>query len=64
GTECRVVLDEIEALREELSAMEDGQVVVIFYDQLEPVLEVLEERGALPVSAIGEAMRQREALGV
>ena len=61
GTECRVVLDEIEALREELSAMEDGQVVVIFYDQLEPVLEVLEERGAVPVGAIEEAKRRQES---
>lgn len=62
GTECRVVLDEIETLREELSAMEDDRVVVIFYDQLEPVQRVLEEHGALPVSAIGEARRQPEAV--
>jgi cyanophycin synthetase len=64
GTECRIVLDEIEALREELRAMEDGQVVIIFYDQIEPVLGVLEEHGALPVSAVGEALRQPVALGV
>jgi cyanophycin synthetase len=62
GTECRIVLDEIEALREELQALENGQVVVIFYDQLEPVRRVLEEHGALPVSAIGEAARQPEAM--
>src|SRR5215207_6197063 len=58
GTECRIVLDEIEALRGELRGMEDGQVVVIFYDQLEPVLGVLEEHGALPVEAIEGAIRQ------
>jgi cyanophycin synthetase len=60
GTECHVVLDEIEALREELQALEEGQVVVIFYDKLEPVLEVLEERGAVPVGAIEETKRQPE----
>jgi cyanophycin synthetase len=60
GTECHIVLDEIEALREELRGMEEGQVVVIFYDRLEPVLEVLEERGAVPVGAIEETKRQPE----
>jgi hypothetical protein len=45
-----------------LRALEDGQVVVIFYDQLEPVRRVLEEHGALPVSAIGEASRRPEAV--
>jgi hypothetical protein len=62
GTECRVVPDEIEAMREELQALEDGQVVVIFYDQLEPVQRVLEEHGALPVGAIGEAMRHPQGV--
>ena len=55
GTECRVVLDEIEALREELHGMEEGQVVVIFYDKLEPVLQLLEDEGARPVSLLDEA---------
>jgi cyanophycin synthetase len=63
GTECRVVLDEIEALREELQALEEGQVVVLFYDQLEPVRRVLEEHGAVPVSAIGEATLRPQAMG-
>ncbi|MFL6284210.1 MAG: cyanophycin synthetase [Pyrinomonadaceae bacterium] len=60
GTECHIVLDEIEALRDELRGMEEGQVVVIFYDRLEPILEVLEERGAVPVGAIEETKRQPE----
>jgi cyanophycin synthetase len=61
GTECRIVLDEVEALRTELQEMQEGQIVVIFYDKLEPVLEALEEYGALPVGAI-EAKRQTEAV--
>ncbi|HWS89520.1 MAG TPA: cyanophycin synthetase [Pyrinomonadaceae bacterium] len=52
GTECRIVLDEIEALREELRTLEDGQVVVIFYDRLEPVVQLLEEFGARPTSTL------------
>jgi cyanophycin synthetase len=64
GTECRIVLDEIEALREELREMEAGQVVVIFYDRLEPVLGVLEERGAVPVGAIEETKQQPEVAKV
>jgi cyanophycin synthetase len=62
GTECRVVLDEIEALRSEVEGMAEGQVVVIFYDQLEPVRRVLEEHGALPVGAVEEAAPRREAV--
>ena len=61
GTECRVVLDEIEALRSELEGLEDGQVVVIFYDKLEPVLEVLAEHGAVPVGALEEGRRPERA---
>jgi cyanophycin synthetase len=53
-TECHVVLDEVEALRSEIEKMREGQVVVVFYDKLEPVLKLLEEWGATPVSTIGE----------
>jgi cyanophycin synthetase len=60
GTECRVVLDEVEALRTEIREMCDGQVVVIFYDKLEPVLPVLEEYRAAPVEAIESAARVGE----
>ncbi|HEY0098723.1 MAG TPA: cyanophycin synthetase [Pyrinomonadaceae bacterium] len=52
--ECRVVLDEIAAFSRELNEMKEGDVLVIFYDRLEPVLEVLEQHGAVPVTSIGE----------
>jgi cyanophycin synthetase len=62
GTECHIVLDEIEALRSEIEGMQDGQVIVIFYDRLEPVLELLEAYKAAPVGAIGEAAQRPEAV--
>jgi len=62
ATECLIVLDEIDALSRELQEMRDGQVVVIFYDKLGPVMEVLEGHGAQPVTAItDDEMREVEA---
>ena len=55
NTECHIVLDEIEALRSEIEGMQHGQVIVVFYDNLEPVMNLLESVGAMPVSAIDEA---------
>ncbi|HEX7956429.1 MAG TPA: Mur ligase family protein, partial [Pyrinomonadaceae bacterium] len=54
GRECRVVLDETEALADELRALGEGDVLVMFYDNLAPVLELLESYGARPASAIEE----------
>jgi cyanophycin synthetase len=51
-TECLIVLDELEALRSEVGRMRAGQVVVVFYDQLEPVLKLLKECGATPVATM------------
>ncbi|HEV2883042.1 MAG TPA: cyanophycin synthetase [Pyrinomonadaceae bacterium] len=54
GRECLTVLDEVEAFSDELREMKQGDVVVVFYDKLEPVLEVLAQHGAVPVTSIGE----------
>jgi UDP-N-acetylmuramyl tripeptide synthase len=53
-TECRIVLDEIMALRSEIEGLREGQVIVVFYDRLEPLLKVLKDFGAAPVSIIEE----------
>jgi cyanophycin synthetase len=53
-TECRIVLDEVEALRSEIKRIQQGQVIVVFYDQLEPVMKLLEDVGAMPASTIDE----------
>jgi cyanophycin synthetase len=54
GKECHVVLDDVEALRSELERLRAGEVVVFFYDKLEPVLKLLEEFGARPTTTMGE----------
>ncbi|HWW76288.1 MAG TPA: Mur ligase family protein, partial [Pyrinomonadaceae bacterium] len=50
--ECRVVQSEEEALRRELQELKPGDVVVMFYDKMEPLLPVLAEFGAEPVEGI------------
>ncbi|HLL16236.1 MAG TPA: cyanophycin synthetase [Pyrinomonadaceae bacterium] len=56
--ECLTVLDEIQAFSNELPAMREGDVIVVFYDKLEPVLEVLARHGAVPAESIGEIAPQ------
>ena len=50
--ECLTVLDEVEAFSRELKEMKRNDVIVIFYDQLEPVLEVLAQHGAVALDVI------------
>jgi cyanophycin synthetase len=59
--ECAVVLDEEEALRGELRRLGAGEVVVMFYDRLEPLRRILEESGAVPVETIEGLERQEGA---
>jgi cyanophycin synthetase len=51
-TDCQVVLDEFEALHQALKTMQHGEVVVVFYEKLEPLQRVLENYAAQPVQAI------------
>jgi cyanophycin synthetase len=50
--ECLIAEDECQALRRELERLGYGEVVVMFYDKLEPVLETLKEFDAVAVSEI------------
>lgn len=57
--DCIISLDERTAISIALREMESGEIVIIFFDKLEPVLETLTEYDAVPVSAIeGLALRQ------
>jgi cyanophycin synthetase len=50
--ECIVVRDSAAALETAVRSMQDGEIVVAFYEHLEPMLAVLERYHAVPVSAI------------
>ena len=52
GRECEVVWDEPEALERELGRLRAGDVIVMFYEKLEPLLAVLSRHGATPISSI------------
>jgi cyanophycin synthetase len=63
GRDCRVVLDETEALRGELATLKEGEVVVLFFDKLAPLVPLLAEYGAVAVNSIaGLAVREEPAL--
>jgi cyanophycin synthetase len=52
STECEVVLDETEALRRAVRHMVKNEVIVLFYEKLQPVQRTLEELAAQPVVAL------------
>ncbi|HYG81122.1 MAG TPA: Mur ligase family protein [Pyrinomonadaceae bacterium] len=53
NSECHIVLNECDALRMEIERIRAGEVVVLFYDKLEPLLEVLKQYGATPAATVG-----------
>jgi cyanophycin synthetase len=61
GTECRIAIDAIEALRSEIQTLRQGDVVIVFYDDLAPVLSLLNESGARRVSAVSKPVLQPTA---
>jgi cyanophycin synthetase len=52
ATDCEVVLDESEALRRAIDQMVKGEVIVVFYEKLQPIQRLLEEFSAQPVPAL------------
>lgn len=50
--ECRIVLDEQEALELAIREMQEGEIVVIFYEKLKSVMEVLERYTATPLPTV------------
>lgn len=51
-TDCQVVLDESEAVHHAVKTMQHGEVVVVFYEKLEPLRQVLERYAAQPVQSL------------
>ena len=52
------VLDEVEALRRAVSQMVKGEVIVLFYEKLQPVEQALREYAAQPVVALPPALKR------
>ncbi|MGZ4162779.1 MAG: cyanophycin synthetase [Tumebacillaceae bacterium] len=50
--ECRIIRNECEALEVALNELEDGELVVVFYEKLSPILDVLKRHDAVSVSHI------------
>jgi cyanophycin synthetase len=51
-TECEVILDETEALRQAVSRMVKNEVIVLFYEKLQPVQKALQDLAAQPVVSL------------
>jgi cyanophycin synthetase len=51
---CDIVLDEVQAFSDAVAEMSEDEVIVIFYDKLEPILDVLARHGATPALSIEE----------
>src|SRR5690349_12637872 len=59
ATQCEVILDEIEALRQAVSRMVKNEVIVVFYEDLEPVQNASRELAAQPVVALPPPVKQQ-----
>jgi cyanophycin synthetase len=51
-TDCHIMLDESEALHHAVKTMQHGEVIVVFYEKLEPLRQVLEKYAAQPVQSL------------
>jgi cyanophycin synthetase len=52
GRDCRVILDEIAAMRAAIEELETGDVVVVFYEKLDPALSLLNQFDAKPAQSV------------
>jgi len=62
ATECEVIFDEIEALRQAVSRMVKNEVIVLFYEKLQAVQTALQELDAQPVVALPPPVKQESPL--
>src|SRR5215475_12980580 len=61
GRNCRVMLDEIDAMRAAIEEIEPDDVVVIFYEKLDPALSLLEQFGAKPAQSVPRLFHSAES---
>jgi cyanophycin synthetase len=51
---CEIILDESEAFSKAIREMAENEVIVIFYDELSAILEVLAQNQAVPITSFEE----------
>jgi cyanophycin synthetase len=54
--DCRIILDESEALRRQITLMREGDIIVCFYENFELVREILGRCDAEPATNIERQM--------
>src|SRR4029078_11192608 len=52
ATECEVILNQIEALRQAVRRVGKDEVIVVFYEKLQPIQTALQQLDAQPVVAL------------
>jgi cyanophycin synthetase len=52
--ECRVILDEKEALESAIREMRDREIVVVFFEKFDGVMDVLKRHAAVPITNAAE----------
>jgi cyanophycin synthetase len=60
---CEIVTDEAEAFAKAIREMDEDEVIVIFYDKLSAILEILEQNQAIPVSSFDEMPNAGQSVG-
>jgi cyanophycin synthetase len=54
--DCRIILDESEALKRQISVMREGDIVVCFYENFDAMKEILAKWDAKPASNVEKAV--------
>jgi cyanophycin synthetase len=49
---CDIVLDEVQAFSDALLEMAENEVIIMFYEKLEPIREILQKHGATPAISL------------
>jgi cyanophycin synthetase len=60
GREYRIIYDECEALETALRELEPEEIIVVFYEKIEPILQVLDRWNAVSVSTVAGAAGSRQ----
>ncbi|GIM46032.1 cyanophycin synthetase [Collibacillus ludicampi] len=60
--EYRIIYDECEALETALKELEPGEIVIVFYEKIEPILQVLQRWNAMSVSTVGGALVKMKSI--